>query len=174
MAIEENPFNHILYEFSMYLQASLIQCNVQFVTNLLVDSRLVHMRNLAYFFCSGKEQSKKYFHYSMFIKEKIPQEIDRGLFTEIQTVTSNSTCHLLRGRLKGSFKQETALLEQRVFPILVSLIKAFLDGLDDNVCSNYADAWADEQIQRDAAGVMEVIQNCELSRKERIVIATTE
>ncbi len=174
MAIEENPFDHILYEFSMYLQASLIRCNVQFITNLLIDSRLVHMRNLAYFFCSGNERSKKYLHYSMFICETLPQEIDHDLFTEIQTVTSNSTCHLLKGRLKKSFKQETALLEQRVFSVFVSLIKGFLLELDKNVCTDYASAWADEQIQRNAAGVMELIRSYEIVETESIVAVTIE
>ena len=54
MANEENPFDHILYEFSTYLQAFLIRCDSQLITNFQVDSRLVHLRNLAYFFDKKK------------------------------------------------------------------------------------------------------------------------
>ena len=59
--IETNPFDHILYEFSMYLQASALISTEQFINNLLVDSRVVHMRNLAYFFCSDNDKGRVIF-----------------------------------------------------------------------------------------------------------------
>lgn len=116
--IETNPFDHILYEFSMYLQASLLISNNQFINNLLVDSRMVHMRNLAYFFCEKKNNGKSFLHYSTYIENDLSDEIDDDLFDDIQRITSNSTCHLLRGRFNEKFKKETALFEQEVFPNL--------------------------------------------------------
>lgn len=172
MAIEKNPFDHILYEFSMYLQASLIRCNDQFITNLLIDSRMVHTRNLAYFFCLNKK-SKSYLHYSMYISKLLPQAIDHKLSKEIETVTSNSTCHLLKGRLKESFKKETYEFEQRILPLFVSLIKAFISELNKNVCPDYATAWADTQIQKNAADVLDLIQRYETAGVNNTVVVTT-
>ena len=48
--IEENPFNHVLYEFSMYISTMFLDTNDQMRINLQIDSHLVHLRNLAYFF----------------------------------------------------------------------------------------------------------------------------
>ena len=174
MAIEENPFNHILYEFSMYLQASTLRSDDQFITNLLVDSRMVHMRNLAYFFSSVDDRNKNYLHCSMYIISGIPQGIDRSLFSEVQRITSNSTCHLLKGRLKESFKHEASLFEQRVFPAFVSLIKCFILEMDKEPCSEYASAWADKQIQDSVNGVLELIHNFELEGMGQFAVATTE
>lgn len=140
-AIETNPFDHIIYEFSMYLQASVLQSSDQFVNNLLVESRMVHMRNLAYFFCSEKEKGKSYLHYTTYISEIIPDEIDHEVFIDIQRITSNSTCHLLKGRFSETFKQETSLFEQSVFPKFVRLIKRFLDSANRGVRIEYIDQW---------------------------------
>lgn len=167
------PVNHILYEFSMYLQTLLYRTDNQFVTNLMVDSRMVHMRNIAYFFSSAKAKNKKYLHYFMYINRALPQEINHDLFTEIQKYTSNSTCHLLIGRLKDSFKQETALFEQRAFPLFVSMINSFLNDLNTNISPDFASAWADERIQRNADGTMDLIRTCEQISKESPVFGTT-
>lgn len=161
MAIEKNHFDHILYEFEMYLHASLIRCNVQFVTNLLIDSRMVHLRNIAYFFCSEQDRKKKYLHYSMFTQGQIPLEINHELYTRIQDVASNSTCHLMKGRLKKTFKDETKRFEQEVFPIVVSKIKRFILELDNSIRSDYAPAWADKQIRLRSKEIIKTIHQYE-------------
>lgn len=161
MVIEENPFDHILYEFSMYLKASLMRCSDQFIINLMVDSRLVHMRNLAYFFCEQSQRDKKYLHYSMYISGKKVREVDQALFKEVQKITSNATCHLLKGRLNDSFKQETLLFEQRVFPIFVSMIKDFILELDRNINPTFKSNWENEIIQVRAKELKQLIQNYE-------------
>lgn len=173
MAIEENPFDHILYEFSMYLQTSMFRSNDQFITNLMVDSRMVHMRNLAYFFSSDKDRNKSYLHYAMFVSKGVLQEIEHDLFAEIQRVTSNATCHLLKGRMKESFKQETIVFEQSVFPILVAKIKRFLMELNTNVLADYTSQWAEKQIQNNAAGILDLIRKYEATEFDNPVGTTS-
>ena len=158
--IETNPFEHILYEFSMYLHASVIQSSNQFETNLLVDSCMVHMRNLAYFFYS-ESKGKKYFHYFDYIAKKLPSEISHDLFGEIQHIASNSTCHLLKGRLDKAFKDETASLERLVFPIMTSLIKNFIIEAKDNVRPEYLLQWQNKKIQKNVRGLEQLISEIE-------------
>lgn len=129
MAIEENPFDHVLYEFKMYLLTAQAQSDIPFLRNLLVDSRMVHTRNLAYFF-GPTQQSKKYLHYSVFTSMPVMPGVDKGLFDEIQRVTSNSTCHLLKGRISSTFKQDALTLENQWFPILSASIRSFIESMD--------------------------------------------
>lgn len=165
MTIEENPFEHILYEFSMYLQASIIRCNVQFVTNSLEDSRMVHLRNLAYFFCSKRDNMKNYFHYSDFIDERIENEVEHDLYNKIQNVTSNSTCHLLKGRLNKSLKSDTMQFEQDVLPIFVNLIKNYIQRLNENVKDGFLKEWNSDEIQKRSSEIMKTIQEYESAKK---------
>lgn len=157
MAIEENPFDHILYEFEMYLHASLIRCNDQFVTNLLIDSRMVHLRNIAYFFCTEQDRDKKYMHYSTYINGSIPKEVDHELYHEVQRITSNATCHMQKGRLDKDTKEETQKFEQTYFGLFVSLIKNYLFRLNESVSTNYLAAWNDKQIQLRSNEIMKTI-----------------
>lgn len=174
MTIEENPFDHILYELSMYLQASTIRSNDQFFTNLLIDSRMVHMRNLAYFFCSDKDRKRSYLHYSDYIDRRVEIEIDHDTFTEIQKVTSNSTCHLMKGRLNRHFKIETASFEQRMLHLFVPLINSFIHELNENVCNSFSTSWAVNEIQDHAMSIMHIIHNIVFDENGKIVAITTE
>ncbi len=161
-AIETNPFDHILYEFSMYLQASVLTSTEQFINNLLVDSRMVHMRNLAYFFCSDNDKGKSYLHYTAFVKNQLADEIDHVLFGEIQRITSNSTCHLLRGRFSETFKQETAKFSQMVFPRFSLLIKEFVSSASsENIREKCSKLWQNKQIQVNVAYIMDLITRIE-------------
>ena len=160
--IETNPFDHILYEFSMYLHTYVFNSTEQLITNLLIDSRMVHMRNLAYFFCSDNDKRKGYIHYTNYIKGRLSNEIDHALFSTIQRITSNSTCHLLKGRLGGTFKQETAQFDKMVFPKLVLLIKEFVTSVSSEaIREEYRDQWENEQIQANAACVKGLITRIE-------------
>lgn len=173
--IETNPFDHILYEFSMYLQASAFISTEQFINNLLVDSRMVHMRNLAYFFCSDNDKGKGYLHYTDYIKDRLPDEVDHVLFGKIQRITSNSTCHLLKGRFSETFKQETAQFEQMVFPKLLLLIKEFVSAASsESIRGECRNQWENEQIQVNAAYVMDLVTRIEKASLFQITRITTE
>ena len=164
-AIETNPFDHILYEFSMYLQASVLISTEQFINNLLVDSRMVHMRNLAYFFCSDNDKGKGYLHYTAYIKDRLADEIDHELFSSVQRITSNSTYHLLKGRFSETFKQETAQFEQLVFPKLLLVIKEFISSASsESIRGECRNQWKNEQIQVNATYVMNLISHIEKTR----------
>lgn len=171
--IETNPFDHIMYEFLMYVQASICQSTEQFVTNLLVDSRMVHMRNIAYFFCSKKDRRKKDLHYSTYILERLPNEIDHELLNTIQRIASNSTCHLLKGRFSEAFKHETAVLEQTVFPILITLIKNFLEAARESVRPEYEILWQDNQIQENVSYLEKMISDLRTDLNEIIITSST-
>lgn len=174
-AIETNPFDHILYEFSMYLQASILISSEQFINNLLVDSRMVHFRNLAYFFSSEKDKGKGYLHYTTYMTEDFPETITHELFTEIQRITSNSTCHLLKGRFSETFKEETTRFEQSVFPRMLLLIKKFLSSASDNhIRDEYKDYWENGQIQENAKYIEEFIAHIERSIIQQSTLITTE
>ena len=158
---EENPFNHILYEFSMYINASTSFSDHQFFNNLLVDSKLIHLRNLAYFFKEEKGNNKNYMHYSMYINGTLSQMICKDFFDEIQKTVSNSTCHLLNGRLKKTFKYDTLQLEKKAFSILVSAIERFIIELNNSIKPEYSPFWMDKQIQRIVSEITDSIQSIE-------------
>ena len=101
MAIENNPFVHILYEFSMYLQATICCSDEQFINNLLIDSRMVHLRNIIYFFSPKYENNHRYMHYARFITTRLPREVDHSLLKDTERICSNATCHLQNGRLNA-------------------------------------------------------------------------
>ena len=173
--IETNPFNHILYEFSMYLRASILVSSEQFINNLLVDSRIVHLRNIAYFFCSERDKGKSYLHYTTYITEVFPEAIAHELFTEIQRITSNSNCHLQKGRFSETFKEETARFEKTVFPRNLFLIKKFLaSASSDHIRDEYKDYWGNEQIQENAKFITELIAEIEGSLLKPNKFMTTE
>ena len=157
----------------MYIQASCFQSNNQFVINLCVDSRMVHMRNLAYFFCPEKTKGKKYLCYTDFILRRLSNEISGELFDEIQRITSNATCHLLKGRFSESFKNETAVFEQTVFPIFVNLIKDFITMEKDNVCPKYLAHWRNNIIQENMYYLIQLISSLEIEGNTPIVTGTT-
>lgn len=162
MSIEENPFNHVLYEFSMYLQTLMYSSNDQFIINLMVDSRMLHMRNIAYFFSSERDRAKNYLHYSMFINNPISQEIEHELFSKIQRITSNSACHLLKGRIQKTFKQEVMEFEKETSPIIVLLIKSFLDELNSDIRDEYKADWEDSNICEGAKELKFLINKYEI------------
>ena len=80
MAIEENPFDHILYEFSMYLLSYPIDTGISALNNLKVDSHLVHLRNLAYFFDKKKNCD---IHASNYVNDPASIVIETKLLKDI-------------------------------------------------------------------------------------------
>ncbi len=150
VAIEENPFDHILYEFSMYLHASLIHCNVQLVTNVLVDSRLVHLRNLAYFFDKKKNCD---IHASVYVESPESCLVESKDLGDIYHITNCAACHMSFERLKPDFKQKTLDCEKYAFKEMVPLMDRYLDLLDTSIKPEYSDLWKDKMIQSEAIAI---------------------
>lgn len=154
MTIEENPFDHILYEFLMYLQASILQSNDQFITNLLVDSRLVHLRNLAYFFDKKKHCD---IHASVYVLHPESCLIESNLLSDIYHKTNCAACHMSFERQKIDFKQQTLNCEIQAFKMLVSAIQDYLTLLDTDVKPEFFAFWKDETIQAEALEIRQKV-----------------
>ena len=144
MAIEENPFDHILYEFSTYLQAFLIRCDSQLITNFQVDSRLVHLRNLAYFFDKKKNCD---IHASVYVEHPESCLVETKNFSNVYHITNCAACHMSFERLKPDFKQRTLDCENQAFRELVPLIREYLYLLDTDLKPEYEAFWNDARIQ---------------------------
>lgn len=154
MVIEENPFNHILYEFSMYLQAYLLQCDSQLITNFQVDSRLVHLRNLAYFFDKKKNCD---LHASVYVVHPESCLIDTKQLSNIYHFTNCAACHMSFERLKPDFKQRTLDCENQALKELVPVIRQYLYLLDTDLKPEYKDFWNNERIQAEAESIKQKV-----------------
>lgn len=154
MTIEENPFDHILYEFSTYLQASLIRCDTQFITNFQVDSRLVHLRNLAYFFDKKKNCD---IHASVYIEHPDSCLVESKHFGDIYHITNCAACHMSFERLKPDFKQKTLNCEKQAFRKLVPLIQQYLVLLDTDLKPEYEVLWNNGRIQAEAEAIKQTV-----------------
>lgn len=144
MAIEENPFDHILYEFSTYLQAFLIRCDSQLITNFQVDSRLVHLRNLAYFFDKKKNCD---IHASVYVEHPESCLIETKNLSNIYHITNCAACHMSFERLKPDFKQRSLDCENQAFSEMVPRIRQYLFLLDTDLKQEYEAFWNDARIQ---------------------------
>ena len=170
MAIEENPFDHILYEFSTYLQAFLVRCESQLITNFQVDSRLVHLRNLAYFFDKKKNCD---IHASVYVEHPESCLVESKHFSDIYHITNCAACHMSLERLKPDFKKKTLDCENQAFRELVPLIRQYLYLLDTDLKAEYTTLWDDETIQRHSSELINLIHIYESTETEEIVVGTT-
>ncbi len=149
-----NPFEHILYEIEMYLFSYIIRVSIdkpedQLLSNMVVDSRAIHLRNLSFFFY--KKKIGQYWHVSDYMDScSFPFLDDKELFEEIKDYSSRATCHLLDQRLEGTFKKETAECYQNAFPIILGAIKFFLSEIDRKVNSESKEYWESPFIQNEA------------------------
>ena len=156
MVIEENPFEHILYEFSTYLQAFLLRCDSQLITNLQVDSRLIHLRNLAYFFDKKKNCD---IHASVYVEHPESCLVESKHLRDIFHFTNCAACHMSFERLKPDFKQRTLDCENHAFLELIPLIRQYLFLLETDIKPEYKAFWEDARIQAEAETIRQKVGN---------------
>ena len=154
MTIEENPFDHILYEFSMYLMTIPISSGNQQIDNLKVDSHLLHLRNLAYFFDRKKNCD---IHAAVYVKHPDLSLVESKQLSEIYYVTNCAACHMSFERLKPDFKQKTLDCEIQALKKLIPLIKNYLSLLDSDIKPVFLDFWKNERIQAEAADIKQKV-----------------
>ncbi len=161
--IEENIFDHVLYEFEMFLFAFYGTLPAsQYYVNLIVEGRMVHLRNLAYFFLSKEnKKSKRFMKYKDFFNITLDDEIDSDLFDNIERITSNSTLHMLRGRIKPDFKQETSEETVKIAPRMLVLIKEFIDKADGSLRKEYISQWNEKRIRERVQVIRSIIKTIE-------------
>lgn len=142
--IEENPFNHILYEFMMYLITFPISVEDQYSVNMKIDSHLIHLRNLAYFFDKKQECDIKA---SIYVNNADSCLIESKKLGEIYHITNSAACHMSKERLKSSFKSRTMACEKTALGVMIPVMDRYLMLLDTDINPQYADLWRDERIQ---------------------------
>lgn len=144
MVIEENPFDHVLYEFLMYVSTMFLDTTDQMRINLQVDSHLVHLRNLAYFFNKKKDCD---IHASEYIVHPDKCCIETKKLSSIFYITNCAACHMSNERLKADFKAKTRDVEKKAFRLLLPLIIHYIELLDTDIKTEYKAFWANENIQ---------------------------
>ena len=151
MSIEENHFDHVLYEVEMYLISFRIvpteDALKQLVINMCVDDRAIHLRNLAYLFNESKISDN--WHASDFINDVSKVSLlTKDLSKRIRDCVSLSTGHLLDKRLDPSNKAETSKCYQEAHPEIIKAIKSFLDALETDINPVALPEWKDAVIQK--------------------------
>lgn len=176
----DNQFEHVLYEMKMYLYSQLKLVpdgfpNEIILKNMSVDSRAIHLRNLAEFFEEKEVNKSKYWHYSDFISNsgKV-NSIKKGLFGKIKGVTSQATCHLADQRLEKKFKNKTLDCVQDALPEMIKAIKSFLVAMDENAKEDYKEKWKDHEIQKNVAEIKVLLPIFDEYCDHQMYLGTTE
>ena len=148
--MDKNPFSHILYEMEMYLRACFqliyhVFYN-QYEINLAVDSRAIHIRNLACFFCTTKSNS--YWNVNDYVNDSTSiSQFSKADYDTIKEYASRATSHLLDYRLEEDYKKKTTECFDMAYPVVLKSIKEFLSALDTEVITDYQNDWKEERIQ---------------------------
>ena len=175
-----NPFEHILYEMKMYLYSQLKLIpdtfpNKRVIENMFVDSRAIHLRNLADFFEDKVMNKSKLWHFSDFVNDvNVVYTIKKPLFVTIKDFTSKATCHLSNQRLEEEFKDETLECVKNALPEMIKAIRSFFKALDDHVKEKYKCYWENEDIQEYATEIRKLLPVFEVHCGQELSYATTE
>lgn len=174
-----NPFEHILYEIKMYLysQLKLIPDGIEnelVLHNMIVDSRAIHLRNLADFFIENKVSKTKYWHFSDYVDNGSVNGIKKDLYRRIQRYTSQATCHLVDQRLKETFKDDTLDCVQDALPEMTKLIRDFISDMNYSVKKEYQDKWKNHDIQGHVAEIESLLPIFERYCESQMYLGTTE
>lgn len=171
MSIESNPFDHILYEFQMYIASYPTDTGDKVFNNMKVDSHLVHLRNLAYFFDKKKGKHTD-LHASNYVIDADPFLIDSERLSDIYNCTSGAVCHMSKNRLNTDFKQKTIECELHSFRMFLLAIYHYLDALDESIKPEYIDLWNDENIKRMAKNLKCDVYGLMLTHCKSIISST--
>ncbi len=150
MLIEENHFDHILYEIEMYLFSYRVipaeDALKQLTVNLSIEERAIHLRNLAYLFNESKISDN--WHVEQFINDITKVSLlKKDLSKRIRDCVSLSTGHLLDKRLDPLNKSETSKCYEEAYPEMIKAITSFFEALDTDINPVLRPEWEDERIQ---------------------------
>ncbi len=156
ISMENNPFEHILYEFEMYLMSFYFDSpNNNYIKDLIVESRNVHMRNLAYFFSAKETNRSNTIHYYSYIERKLDDEISRKAeMDDVHDATSCMTCHIQEGRKGIDAKQKSYNIALKYHKRFVNLIKEFLES---PVKQEHMNDWINPNIQNRVQNLLKAI-----------------
>ena len=145
----ENPFEHILYEFEMYIHTYDLLFNKheyqdQFSKNLLVESHMLHLRILRYFF---DYKYKKGFLARDFVNDAKGLLFGQDDLKDVLKYINNCGCHLSTERLKSDYKEKTSMVMYEAFPVIMNRIYTFICLLDHDIKEQYCMQWKNQNIQ---------------------------
>lgn len=134
-------FEHILYEFEMYLDTGIlrgcvIKCDgidQQIFYNMVLESHQLHLRNLIEFFCH-KEHAMKMEEILMVDFQLDFKPLKNAYYTICKAVG-----HLTLERATNDLASACSTAMKFAFPIIVAKINEFLDVISDpnNVQQKY-------------------------------------
>ena len=160
MEIEENRFDHVLYEIKMYFFSYVYRPHSQFEVNLKVECRAIHLRNLVCFF-KWKRHRNGYWHVSDFVSEteRIRLIENAELFNEVWDRASVATGHLVEDyRLTHAYKVETLEWYERAFPAIVEAVSDFLNEMDEIVVPERKADWEDDRIKNRVVEIRKLME----------------
>ena len=171
MAKEENPFDHILYEFSMYISTMFLNTHDHMQINLHIDSHLVHLRNLAYFFDKKRNCD---IHASEYIMHPEECLLETTKLNDIYHITNCAACHMSKERLKPDFKEKTRKVEKDAFKLLLPMITRYMALLETDIKPIYEASWKNESIQESGQRILRMIAQIVGFEEGTAVSVTTE
>lgn len=171
MVIEENPFDHVLYEFLMYISTMYFDTTDQMRINLQIDAHLVHLRNLAYFF---NKKNNKGIHASVYVVHPEKCLVETKMLKEIYHITNCAACHMSNERLRPDFKEKTREVEKKAFKLLVPLIIQYIVQLDTDIKPEYKASWENQSIQENKKRILKMIAQMVGYNTRTVDMATTE
>ena len=171
MVIEENSFNHVLYEFSMYISTMFLDTNDQMRINLQIDSHLVHLQNLAYFFDKKKNCD---IYASEYVTHSEESLVETEKLSDIYRITNCAACHMSKERLKPDFKEKTREVEKQAFALLIPQMIKYIAKLYRDIKPQYDEYWKDKRIQGTAQQIINQIAQITGYGADTFASATTE
>ena len=153
----------------MYIETMTLNTDDQMRINLQIDSHLVHLRNLAYFFDKKKDCD---IHATEYVAHPEECLIETKQLRDIYHITNCAACHMSKERLKPDFKENTREVEKKAFGLFVSLISRYIALLDKDIKPEYKVFWENMIIQETAKRILLKLA-LRLGYKEHVLTTVT-
>lgn len=147
-----NIFDHIFYEFIMYLKSYNMKFKDQYLYNINYTAHYTYLRNISYFFdCNRK--NNYYITYCDLIGEEPKIDFEPLIVEKIQELVSSTISHLTINRVTkeniiNGISNEVMNLRTIVFPLVKNKISEFIVLLDKNIIDEYKKQYEEEHIQQ--------------------------
>lgn len=137
---KENVFNHVFYEFQMYLFTYYFIYPNCLIKNITIESHLTHLRNVAAFFDDRNKNRSGYVVYSDYINSA-DLGIDKQTADNVQRYVSQSVSHITKDRHESDLTSKTIPLKKEMFCILKCKISDYMVLLDNDLKPNFKESY---------------------------------
>lgn len=128
--------HHVLYEMEMYLASLCVIRDNQLIINLVVESEMIHLRNLLHFFSDLKKSTKDIIYTDILDGDKTLAIADSDK-QSAQQVANRAVSLLSLDRANKDLTKESFDQRLKMRPLLISRITGFLDRLPTDCNSKY-------------------------------------